>query len=456
MAGWAGFTDEDLKALKLSDSNASIRKPVQFNRSKIPKNRPIAPKINQSASSHPIDSNIDPSMMLSQPQTYPSNSHHVSKGIVSGSTVETVSSAVQEDSSEQIISSSSGPNESVDKTEHPIKVEIDVDEQEILNREISNMDKFREQQKLIEEANKQKKALLSKTLSERQRKAKAESYKLEHIQRELSKLDCLLTADVQVIRNKIDIACREFNDAQRRYERAEKEFIESKIDLHKKSELKDALTEHLYTIIHQNELRKSNKLAELMKELEMEANDEDLDLPELPPLTSFSSMISGNMLGLSSRLLGWQHRGESEQSKNLHNNHKDKVNNYVPNATLSGSANSPSESPTNIDNLIIIEPTHDTPKPPESPTVHLIDDDSNQSNQVRLDVQDVKDTSRPEELNNTPSPSADSQQLQGEQTQNDHLNTPEQISEVLQQFQKSIELPRTWTFDGNIIVKEEP
>ncbi|KAK3586999.1 hypothetical protein CHS0354_026719 [Potamilus streckersoni] len=441
-------------------SNILASEPVHLKRGKIPKNRPIAPKISQSTSFHPTDSNIDPSMMLSQPQTYPSNSRHGPKGIVSDNTVEMVTSPVQEDSSEQIISSSSGPIESVDKTEHPIKVEIDVDEQEVLNREIINMDKFREHQRLIEEANKQKKALLSKTLSERQRKAKAESYKLEHIQRELSKLDSLLTADVQVIRNKIDIASREFNDAQRRYERAEKEFIESKLDLHKKSELKEALTEHLYTIIHQNELRKSNKLAELMKELEMEANEEDIGLPELPPLTAFSSIISGNMLGMSTRLLGWQHRGESEQSKNLHNSHKDNVNNYVPNVTLSGSANNQSESPTNLDNLIIIEPTHDTPKPSESPTVHLIEDDSSRSNQANLDVQDMKDTSRQEELSCNPSPSADSQQSQDEkryeQTQNEQFSTQEQISSVLQEVQKSNELPRTWTFDGNIVVKEEP
>jgi RAB6-interacting golgin len=49
----------------------------------------------------------------------------------------------------------------------------------------------------------------------------------------------------------------------------------------KKSELKEHLTEHLYTIIHQNELRKANKLSELMKELEMEQNTEYQILPSL-------------------------------------------------------------------------------------------------------------------------------------------------------------------------------
>ena len=77
---------------------------------------------------------------------------------------------------------------------------------------------------------------------------------------------------------------------RKRYERAEKEFVESKVDLQKKSELKEHLTEHLYTIIHQNELRKANKLSELMKELEMEQNTEYQILPSLPPLSSFNSI----------------------------------------------------------------------------------------------------------------------------------------------------------------------
>jgi len=60
---------------------------------------------------------------------------------------------------------------------------------------------------------------------------------------------------------------------RKRYNRAELEFIEAKTDLHRKCESKDLLTEHLYTVIHQNELRKSKKLAELMRKLELEIGD---------------------------------------------------------------------------------------------------------------------------------------------------------------------------------------
>lgn len=39
------------------------------------------------------------------------------------------------------------------------------------------------------------------------------------------------------------------------------------MDLHRKTERKDLLTEHLYTIIRENELRKAKKLEELMVKL---------------------------------------------------------------------------------------------------------------------------------------------------------------------------------------------
>ena len=60
---------------------------------------------------------------------------------------------------------------------------------------------------------------------------------------------------------------------RKRYELAENEFIEAKVDLHKKQEYKEQLTEHLYTVIHQNEMRKAAKLHALMSKLEMEEKD---------------------------------------------------------------------------------------------------------------------------------------------------------------------------------------
>lgn len=89
---------------------------------------------------------------------------------------------------------------------------------------------------------------------------------------------------MQNVQNFTFISCR------RRYERAEKEFIESKLDLQKKSEIKEELTEHLYTIIHQNEIRKARKLSDLMSELDMETKGEQICIGKLPPLSAFSSV----------------------------------------------------------------------------------------------------------------------------------------------------------------------
>lgn len=60
---------------------------------------------------------------------------------------------------------------------------------------------------------------------------------------------------------------------RKRYEKAEQEFVEAKMDLHRKTERKDLLTEHLYTIIRENELRKARKLEELMAKLNVSPND---------------------------------------------------------------------------------------------------------------------------------------------------------------------------------------
>lgn len=51
---------------------------------------------------------------------------------------------------------------------------------------------------------------------------------------------------------------------------AEKEFVLAKIDVQKKKEQKELLSEHLCTIIHTTELRKARKLAALCRALGVE------------------------------------------------------------------------------------------------------------------------------------------------------------------------------------------
>lgn len=62
---------------------------------------------------------------------------------------------------------------------------------------------------------------------------------------------------------------------RKRYMKAEREFIEAKQLLFSKKERKDLLTEHLCTIIEQNELRKAHRLTDLMVQLDGENSVEN-------------------------------------------------------------------------------------------------------------------------------------------------------------------------------------
>ena len=97
-----------------------------------------------------------------------------------------------------------------------------------------------------------------------------EAKKLQAVKEELARLDSLLNRDVAILRAKIEGADRQYTVTRKRYETAEAEFVAAKLALHKVSEAKELLSEHLCTIIQQNELRKSEKLAELLQTLELE------------------------------------------------------------------------------------------------------------------------------------------------------------------------------------------
>ena len=62
---------------------------------------------------------------------------------------------------------------------------------------------------------------------------------------------------------------------RKKYDQAEKEFVDAKLNLHIKQERKEMLTEHLMTIIEESENRKSKKLADLMTRLQIQDNDCD-------------------------------------------------------------------------------------------------------------------------------------------------------------------------------------
>uniref|UniRef100_A0A2C9M241 RAB6-interacting golgin n=1 Tax=Biomphalaria glabrata TaxID=6526 RepID=A0A2C9M241_BIOGL len=295
MAGWSGFSDEDLRKMRLaslpdSENSAPTRKTGKsVAAQRTTSNKPASQ--NSTAPQRKEKNALNPNVITSENKQI-DNQKKIDNKEETGSSSQpavtiTPSQTFDGSLTERVLESPG----SLVAVENDIK---ELDEAEAFNVELSNVQKFQQQQKVIEEANKHKRALLAQAIENRRKKAKAEAEKLMRVQQELNHLDTLLTADVSIIRDRIEIASLEYNDAQKRYEKAEKEFIAAKMDLFAKGEVKEQLTEHLYTIIHQNEVRKAKKLVELMEKLAMEvtADEWELTIPAIPQLTNFTAVAT--------------------------------------------------------------------------------------------------------------------------------------------------------------------
>jgi len=157
------------------------------------------------------------------------------------------------------------PNEDVDVVEDGDPPEETLEERTMAA--VATLQSLEERRKKVEEENRRKKRVLAKAIAERQQKTSAENVRLSHVQDELSRIDAGLTSDVSFLRDSIEAASIAFATAQKRYDKAEKEFVAAKTKLPAAGERKDLLVEHLATIIEKNEERKARKLEELLKEL---------------------------------------------------------------------------------------------------------------------------------------------------------------------------------------------
>jgi len=161
---------------------------------------------------------------------------------------------------------------------------------------MSKLEIFEVKQKLIEEQNRKRKELLTAAINDRRRQTSQETKKLQYIQEELQKIDNLLTTDVKFLRNSIEQASVDFSEAQKRYDKAEKEFIDAKMNLFRIMERKELLTDHLCSIIEQNEMRKAKKLTELMDKLNIDSSEavfeknEEFSLQDLRESAEFNTL----------------------------------------------------------------------------------------------------------------------------------------------------------------------
>jgi len=253
MSGWTGFTDEDLKELKSTtvEKTSKEQSLPQLSKEERKKQRMLQikeRKLRKAQEEAKLEEEAKIQATQPAPVMNKENSAHSNDQITP--------------KSQQVTTSEISPADTLEEVD--IQILSDDKVQEL---ERSNLENLQIRQKIIEDQNKKKKKLIKDTLQQRFKETKHEAQRLNEVQLQLQHLDKLLQKDVSMLRDKIELASLLFTQAEHRYSVAEKEYVEAKLDFFKKKEDKEQLTEHLYSIIQENEERKSKKLEELLVKL---------------------------------------------------------------------------------------------------------------------------------------------------------------------------------------------
>ncbi|XP_006005546.1 RAB6-interacting golgin [Latimeria chalumnae] len=290
MAGWVGFSEEELRRLKQQKDPAAVESPERLwrppptskNRQQLQRERALQ-KQSQRVSKQDRATQLLPDQKLSRPQA-----QQLPPAVLSPSSLVSTQEQAQQNNRNQQNKQGSLDQQETTKPAPIVAVKAQdlapeegppvVMKEEVELREKSRLEHLQLEQRLMEEKNKRKKALLAKAIAERSRRTQAEAVKLKQIQKELQTLDNMVSNDIGILRNRIEQASWEYSQARKRFDKAEVEYVAAKLDLHKKTEIKEQLAEHLCAIIQQNELRKAKKLEDLMQLLEMETDEERLEL----------------------------------------------------------------------------------------------------------------------------------------------------------------------------------
>ncbi|XP_020826141.2 LOW QUALITY PROTEIN: RAB6-interacting golgin [Phascolarctos cinereus] len=280
--GWAGFSEEELRRLRqnkdpFDPTDRQKRHPPNKSRQQVQREKALQQQSQKLGLQHGTTS-VPREQLLSAPkQRADSQPHHPSPTLLISSGDNEKHQNIGNQQKKAGLENSHNNADKKDETVTP-KPNCKLEKKKVEVQEKSHWEVLQEEQRLMEEKNKRKKALLAKAIAERSKRTQAETMKLQRIQKELQALDDMVSADIGILRNRIDQASLDYSYARKRFDKAESEYVAAKLDLQRKTEIKEHLTEHLCTIIQQNELRKARKLEALMQQLEVEADEEGLEL----------------------------------------------------------------------------------------------------------------------------------------------------------------------------------
>uniref|UniRef100_A0A7S3YA42 RAB6-interacting golgin n=1 Tax=Lotharella globosa TaxID=91324 RepID=A0A7S3YA42_9EUKA len=135
--------------------------------------------------------------------------------------------------------------------------------------------------------------LVRKTLSEENARVMERQRHIARIRTELAKVDRNVTDQINILRNRIDSADRDYAVAKKAFDIAEKEYTRCKSNLERTRNMKELLARHLAQILIHNEQEKATRLEDLLSEL-------NISHPKTPRPTTTSSSSTRNAKAQSS------------------------------------------------------------------------------------------------------------------------------------------------------------
>ncbi|XP_074859010.1 RAB6-interacting golgin isoform X4 [Carettochelys insculpta] len=217
--GWAGFSEQELRRLRgpradLSASSDQQRKSFSANKSRQQSQREKA--LQQQCQKLVLQDGaaaVTSKQLFSVPEHKPC----LSRQSLPQPPPSSIKDQRQHDTRGQ---------ENVQRLENPcndnekaqnlsVKMDFTMENKRVELQEKSRWEVLQQEQRLMEEKNKRKKALLAKAIAERSKRTQAETVKLKRIQKELQALDDMVSADIGILRNRIDQASVDYSYARK-------------------------------------------------------------------------------------------------------------------------------------------------------------------------------------------------------------------------------------------------
>ncbi|XP_066048173.1 RAB6-interacting golgin isoform X2 [Chamaea fasciata] len=216
---WAGFSQEELRRLRGQRPDLYEPSPQQQQQQQQPRPQAVPKTRKQLLREKALQQQsqrlglqggaapVTPEQLLSPPQPKPC--HLQQPGPAPGD-------QRQRDSQEQQegVTPAESCNGRDSAQPRPAKPNGQVERKKVELQEKSRWEILQQEQRLIEEKNKRKKALLARAIAERSKRTQAETVKLKRIQKELQALDDMVSADIGILRNRIDQASLDYSYAR--------------------------------------------------------------------------------------------------------------------------------------------------------------------------------------------------------------------------------------------------